>query len=610
MKKRYYARRRSNRRKARARFFVIIAILIVALVAGIYFIVKAVSEEPGSADKPNASVKMTPPSTEEAGLPTEEVTESAEPTPTSKVTLSADLVPQATRDTDPDRFDFKTTIMKDGTEVDSYQREDTISFGSGDEYTELEGIITFRGNNYRNAPSYGTAEITEGKLEIMRTKETGRIGDWGGLAWTGQPLIVKWPAKTRENMTMIYDEFRTKEDFIEVIVCSLDGNIYFMDLETGDKTRDPIKIGAPTKGTASLDPRGYPIIYVGQGLNPEGSPTACNDMFFRAFSLIDGTELMKFGSASCDPFAYRNWQAYDSSALIDTKTDTLIEPGENGVIYTCKLNTVYDAEAGTVTMDYDPVKVKYRYTSTRNEAADSSGRWGVENSAVAWRDYLIFTDNVGMLQCLNLNTMTPVYTNDVTDDSDVSMVLEEDIANNTFYLYTGCEFDEGVRKGDKSYTVYARKLNGITGEIIWEVPFTTVPGYPDGGILASPVLGNDGTSMAGLIIYNITKEKKGDSSTSRVVALDKETGKLRWEYDMGVAGWSPSSPVPVYTAEGKGYIVQCTIKGNVALIDGATGKAVDVLNVGEENFEATPAIYGNTIVVGSRSDHIFFIKIK
>jgi hypothetical protein len=37
------------------------------------------------------------------------------------------------------------------------------------------------------------------------------------------------------------------------------------------------------------------------------------------------------------------------------------------------------------------------------------------------------------------------------------------------------------------------------------------------------------------------------------------------------------------------------------------------VNEGEEagnNFEATPAVYENTIVVGSRSDHIFFIKIK
>ena len=608
MRIRYYARKRSNRRKARKRFYVIIVVLALALFAGIFFIVKAVLDEPGTADKPSESVVMSTPT---GGGSVISPTTSTGPTSTPEPTISNDTVPQAVDGvTDPATFGFTTDIMVDGVEQDSYQRDDSIMFGTGDEYTDLEGIITFRGNNYRDAPSYGTADITEETLELMRTKDTGRIGSWGGLAWTGQPLIVKWPAETRGNMTTLYDEFKAKEDFIEVIVCSLDGNIYFMDLETGDKSRDPIKIGVPTKGTASLDPRGYPIIYVGQGLNSEGSDTKSNDMYFRAFNLIDGTELMRFGAAAKDPFAYRSWQAYDSSALIDAETDTLIEPGENGVIYTMKLNTVYDAAAGTVTMDPDPVKVKYRYTSTRNAAGDDNGRWGVEDSAVAWRNYLIFTDNAGMLQCINLNTMELVYANDLTDDSDVTMVLEDDPDNNTFYLYAGCEFDENVRKDDTTHTVYARKINGMTGEVIWEEGFTAATGYPDGGILASPVLGKDGTSMEGLIIYNISKEKKDDTSTSRLVALDKETGELVWDCDMNVAGWSPSSPVPVYTEDGKGYIIQCTIGGNVMLIDGETGEVKNTLNVGEENFEATPAVYGNTIVVGSRSSHIFFITIK
>ena len=115
--------------------------------------------------------------------------------------------------------------------------------------------------------------------------------------------------------------------------------------------------------------------------------------------------------------------------------------------------------------------------------------------------------------------------------------------------------------------------------------------------------------MAGLIIFNVTAEVKGSSTTSRLVALDKETGKLVWDYDMDISGWSPSSPVPVYTEDGKGYIVQCDRAGDVALIDGATGEAADVLNVGD-NFEATPAIYGNMIVIGSKLHHIFFIEIS
>jgi outer membrane protein assembly factor BamB len=617
MKKRSYARRRTIRRKAHARFYVIIGALIIALGAGIFFIVQAVTGQPGTDESPGSSVVLTPRDTV-VEQPSE--TPEENPTPTPVPSLSADLVPHAIEgETDPATFGFETDIMNAGEEVDSYTREQPITFGSGDEYTQLEGVITFRGNNYRNAPSWGTAAITDEKLDAFRTKQTGAIGSWGGLAWTGQPLVVKWPDKTRENMKNLYNQFKDKTGLTEVIICSLDGNIYFEELETGEKTRDPIKLGAPIKGTASLDPRGYPILYVGQGVGPKGGET-CNSMYFRAYSLIDGKELYKFGAENRDPFAFRKWQAYDSSALIDAETDTLIEPGENGILYTVKLNTVYDEDAGTVTMDPDEL-VKYRYTSSRNKNADkgAGGRWGIENSAVAWRNYLIFTDNAGMLQCVDINTMQLVYANDMSDDSDVSMVLEEDPENQTFYLYTGCEYDPLVRPGGgNSGTAYARKLDGLTGKIIWQKKYPVVSTYPDGGILASPVLGKDGTDMAGLIIYNVTQIQKDDSTTSVLMALDKETGYEVWRYDMDAAGWSPSSPVPVYTEDGQSYLVQCDIDGEVALIkvDGQTATEVRKLSLKNEDkeiwnkFEATPVVFGNYIVVGSRSRNLFFIKIS
>ena len=618
-KRRYYARKRRFRRKAHARFYVILGVLIAALAVGIFFIVKAVTDKPGSADKPGESMALSPP--DMSGL--NEPLESETPAETPEPSMPADLLPQAVAGkTDPATFGFETKIMSDGTEVATYERPDPISFGAGSEYTALEGVITFRGNNYRDMPSWGTAEITEQKLtKVREPKQTGAINGWGGSGWTGQPLVVKWPDALREKMTTIYDAFRTKAGFTEVIICSLDGNIYFEELETGEKTRDPIKIGAPTKGTASLDPRGYPILYVGQGLNSEGSDTECNDMYFRAYSLIDGKELYKFGAPSADPFALRSsWQAYDSSALIDAETDTLIAPGENGVLYTIKLNTAYDESAGTVTMDPKPM-VKYRYTTPANKDREKvkGGRWGIEDSVVAWKNYVIFTDNAGLLQCVDLNTMTLVYANDMGDDSDVSMVLEEDPANNTFYLYTGCEYDESVHNAQPGQgTAFARKINGLTGEVIWEAPFTVQSGDVDGGILASPVLGKEGTSLAGLIIYNVTQEVKGESTTSRLVALDKNTRDLKWSYDMEAAGWSPSSPVPVYTADGQGYIIQCDIDGEVALIkaDGQTATEVSKLSLKDEakeiwnKFEATPVVFGNYVVVGSKSRNLFFIKIS
>lgn len=617
MRKRYYSRRRKRRygrRKSKKKYFVIASVLI-ALAVGGFFVIKSVTD----AQPSSQLAALTAP--EAAGSTADESSPTMQPTPTPEPLLYEDIEPSKTDKTDPAKFNFETNIFVDKVKTDSYTRTDPIYFGSGEDYTALEGVTTYRGNNYRDtASSYGTADITKETLTLLDIdKDTGSIGKWQGSACTGQPLIVTWPDKTRKNMTALYDDFRSKKDFTEVIIASVDGSIYFMELSTGEKTRDPIKIGAPTKGTPSLDPRGYPIIYVGQGLNPNGSSSKSNDMYFRAYSLIDGELLFKFGAPNKDPDAYRNWQAYDASPLIHGRTDTLIEPGENGVLYAVKLNTVYDEEEGTVTMNPDPM-VKYTYQSARNE---QTGIYGMENSPVAWRNYLFFTDNIGMLQCVDLNTMELVYANDLENDSDVSMVLEEDTADQKFYLYTGSEYDDTVVDA-KSTTgsSYARKIDGFTGEILWSTPFTVyteIDGDVDNGILASPILGKEGTSLEGLIIYTISGMiMEDDSKTTKLIALDKETGKIVWQVDMENDGWTPSSPAAVYTEDGQGYIVQCLYKGGIKLIraDKDTAVVVDSINVSEElgssednNFEATPAVYGNTIVVGSRSGHFFYLKI-
>ena len=626
-----YVRRRKKRRDAKVLLYIAAAVLIIAVGVGAFFLVSALINKDKnslSSEQATPAVDVQPDETGviEPNEPTQTPNEpTPSPSPTPEPQLSADLTPHFTDETDPANFGFETAIYVDGAAVDSYTRDGFVDFGKADEYNTLDGVSTYRGNNYRNEPSFGTADITQEKLTLLDIdKTTMKIGRWGGSACTGQPLVVKWTGQTLVNMDgMLKDEFKGRDELTEVIIASADGNIYFMELSTGEKTRDFIKIGSPTKGTPSLDPRGYPIIYVGQGLNPEGSTTACNDMYFRAYSLIDGELLYSFGAATKDPAAYRNWQAYDASPLIDAATDTLIEPGENGILYTAKLNTDYDEAAGTLTMTPDPL-VKYTYTSTRNQSAyNGRGVWGMENSPVGWRNYVFFTDNAGMLQCVDLNTMQLVYANDMGNDSDVSMLLEEDIGNDTFYLYTASEFDDTVVNATSSSgESYARKINGLTGEIIWEKAFpvyTAIDGGVDGGILSSPILGKEGTTMEGLIIYTVSSLIKDDGSkTAMIVALDKLTGELVWQADMENSGWTPSSPAPVYTPDGQGYIVQCLYKGTIKLIkaDADSASVVDTINVSEElgteepnSFEATPVVYGNTIVVGSRSQHFFFLTI-
>ncbi len=586
-----YRRPKSRHVRVSGRFFVFIAI-VAGIVAGIIFAVMFFTGKLNFGDK-----KETP-------TPTPTV--SAQPQATPEATQSAppqaiDGMPSAVAATNPEEFGFKTDISVDGQIAQTYDRANKISFPTGDEYTKLKGISTFRGNNYRNFGSYGQISLEENKLEKGWEVKTGTLTKWSGSGWTGQPLIINWDADMRLMMN-IKDEKKQKDNLTEVIYPTMDGKIYFIDLEDGKYTREPIDMGVTIKGTASVDPRGYPLLYVGQGVGLSGENNWDNTYMY-VYSLIDCKVLYKYGYETKDEFSYRDsWQAYDSSPLVAEDADTLIWPGENGILYTTKLNSEFDRGAGTVSINPDE-PVKYRYTTPLNTDDAGTGRWyGMENSAAAWKNYLFFTDNGGWLQCVDLNTMKLVYAQDITDDSDASLLLEEEGEN--VYLYTGSEIDKQIIEGEETGTAYVRKINGLTGEIVWEVPYTCYyVNKVDGGILASPVLGRG--NMEGMVIFAVART--GSKDEGLLVAYDKNTGSVIWEHKMDRYAWS--SPVAVYTADNKGYLIQCDNGGNMKLIDGTNGEVVSTINLGE-NIEATPAVFNNTVVVGTRGERIFGVNLK
>src|SRR5699024_126455 len=97
-----------------------------------------------------------------------------------------------------------------------------------------------------------------------------------------------------------------------------------------------------------------------------------------------------------------------------------------GILYTIKLNTQYDPNAGTISIN--PQTVKWRYKGARSLSTDtvdgSQGWWlGIEDSAIIWREHAIFTDNGGHMICLNLNTMKAVWVQDTLDDTNCTPVL-------------------------------------------------------------------------------------------------------------------------------------------------------------------------------------------
>ncbi len=584
----------SVRRKRRSTRLAVTLALVVLVLAALAVGAVLLFGRPGGIPAPGA---------------TPSASATAAPTPTPEPTFSMNVA--ATANTSPEAFGLISGIFEGATAIDSYMRPDPISFGTGAEYTGMEGVITFRGNSYREGPTYGAAEVTAQKLEAVWDVPTGSVtkgsgsGYWTGSGWTGQPLIVKWPEETRRIMNLD-DGKKADPDLVEVIYACLDGNIYFMDLRDGTPTRPAIKTGGgPIKGTCSLYPDGTPMLFVGQGDNLPDSEDG--QVKYRIYSLIDQSLIYTLPDGSKDPNAYRSWHAYDSSALIDAGTDTLIEPGENGILYTVKLNTQYDPEAGTLSVNPDP-PVKLNYTTP--EYSDSAGNapgtrwWGFEASAVAWRNYIYLSDNGGKLMCVDVNTMKVVWVQDIWDDSNSTPLFEESMEDGTAYIYISTSLHITADKDDRG-PIPIWKIDAATGEIVWESePYDchTVSGV-SGGVEATGLLGRH--DLSNLVIYPIARTP--DKGSGVLAALDRQTGKEVWSIPMDNYAWS--SPAAVYTPGGKGYIIQCDSAGNMFLIDGAKGEILDTISL-ETNIEASPAIFGDMIVVGTRGQQIFGVKIR
>ena len=546
------------------------------------------------ADKPQDSVADTtdPQDTAKDTTPSESTdqttpSENTDPSVIPEPTYTPDFVSSS----DPKNWGITWEIITNGAIVDTYERSEPISFGAPEDYFALPGISTFRGNNFRNNPVYGTVNVTEKTISKVWSNNIGSFNGWTGSGWTGQPLIVQWDAETKAIMNL-YPSKQAKENLVEVIYASLDGNIYFYDLDDGSYTRDPLHLGMNFKGAGSLDPRGYPIMYVGSG-------DAVGDKAARMYiiSLIDGRVL--YERSGNDAFSSRSWVAFDSSPLIDAETDTLIWPGESGILYTIKLNTNYDKAAGTLTIAPEEI-VKTRYSTARS--AEDTYWIGYEPSCVIVDRYLYISENGGMFFCIDLNTMELVWAQDTRDDSNSTPVFEWNGLDGG-YIYTAPSLHWTNSNGSGYICIY--KLDAKTGEIVWEHRFdcNTLDGV-SGGVQSTPLLGKPGTQLEGLILYTIARTP--GVWDGKLVAFDTETGNIVWEKSMDSYTWS--SPVAVYDEAGNAYIIYADSIGNMFMIDGE-GNQLATMELGS-NIEASPAVFNDMLVVGSRGQQIFGIKIQ
>lgn len=528
-----------------------------------------------------------------------ETTEATTVPTTVETTPPVVYVPAATAQTSPGNWGITWEIFDGDRSQSSTQRTEPIFFGAPEDYFKLPGISTFRGNNYRNNAAYGTANVQSKTLSVAWEAPTGKLPGttWSGSGWTGQPLIVQWDEQTRNQMNL-YPEKKAKSDLVEVIYATLEGKIYFLDLADGSHTRDPLNVGFCFKGAGTLDPRGYPLMYVGAGDVSGGNRPR---MFI--ISLIDGKILFEYGDADALSLRKDNksWCAFDSAPLIHSETDTLIWPGENGILYTFKLNTNYDAENGTVSIS-PSAPLLTRYNTARS--GEEKYWLGYEASVSIAENYLYVSENGGMFYCVDLNTMELIWAQDTKDDSNASPVFER-ISEEQGYVYTAPSL-HWTKNTDNKGSISLYKLDALTGEIVWEKPYDvyTQDGV-SGGVQSTPLLGKPGSSLEGLIIYSISRAPK--AGTGLIVALDTQTGAEMWRVATDYYAWS--SPVAVYDENNTGYVVLGDSSGKVHFLEGSTGAVLHTLRL-NGNVEASPAVFHDILVLGTRKEMIYGIKIN
>ncbi|MBO4487364.1 MAG: PQQ-like beta-propeller repeat protein [Bacteroidaceae bacterium] len=427
-------------------------------------------------------------------------------------------------------------------------------------YDGKEGWFTFRGNPLRNADFGGTVTGTPSRVvkdwQFNTSFDASKtsMGTWGGgTGWTGQPLYLRSTG--------------------EIIVASLCGRVYFLNFADGTETRSSIDVTNPIKGTCSLEPTNRRLLFVGQGI-PKVPPMGQ--------IAIDLKRHERVFFSGADRKAGRSWGAFDSSPV--RVGDFLFWPGENGTIYK------YKVQDSTITLH---TAMRYR---CRGVAP------GVENSLCVYRNYGFFGDNHGNIICINLSTMRPVWHYDNHDDIDGSIVCE--VEDGVPFIYSGCEVDQQGAQGICHFV----KLNGLTGQPMWEQQIQCRKlnfggKHFDGGLYCTPLLGKG--DCADLIFANIC-QREGRSNAD-FTAFSKKTGEVVYRTALNAFAWS--SPVAFLNEKGQTFIFTGDSSGNAYLIEGRTGKVLFREHM-VNNFESSPVVIDNHLVVGSRGQEIYRFSIE
>jgi outer membrane protein assembly factor BamB len=375
--------------------------------------------------------------------------------------------------------------------------------GVGQPYGDtVEGLLTFRGNPTRSF--YGTGPVPRTTpAQLWRFPASGGLcgqsvdgqgtRTWCGTGWTGQPSVFERDGRTW------------------VVFGAYDKAVHFLDAATGQRIIEDFPTGDIIKGSVTIDPDGFPLVYTGS-----------RDNYFRVISFDQGkpVELWKLSADAVKPTLWNN--DWDGSALVID--DYLFEGGENSQWHIVKLNRAYGPD-GKVTVDPELV---FNAPGWDDEllAAVGNKDVSIENSVAIHENTVYFANSGGLVQGWDISGVaqgqepTRVFRYWAGDDIDASIVIDE-----AGMLYIGVEYERGNARSREVGQMI--KLDpSLPDPLVWKVDDHAVR---PAGVWGTPALHDD------VVIF--------DTNGGEVVAIDRATGAVRWRFDLPGPTWQ--SPVVV-----------------------------------------------------------------
>lgn len=439
---------------------------------------------------------------------------------------------------------------------------------SGEPYGDtVPGLLTFRGNPTRTYYGQGPVPTAPqvlwtypGSAMCSESSEGNETRTWCGSGWTGQPAVFE-----RNGVTW-------------VVFGAYDRAVHFLDASTGADLRPPFPTGDIIKGSVTVDPDGYPIVYTGS-----------RDNYYRALA-IDRNPVQELWSLSADAVSPTMWNNdWDGSGLVID--DHLFEGGENSQFHVVKLN-----RAGG-TSEADPVTVAPQLVFNTPgwddqllaDIGDTSV--SIENSVAISGNTAYFANSGGLVQGWDIGPLRPGGAGPAAvtrtfrfwtgDDTDASVVIDRQ-----GMLYVASEYERGTGRSAEVGQIMKLDPAKPDDPLVWSIPDM---GANPAGVWATPAIHRG-------MLYVPT-------NGGRLLGVDRMTGAIVWEKSLPGPTWQ--SPVVV-----DDVLIQGDCNGFLHAYD-VSDPRVDPPELWTVELggciESTPAVWKGRIYVGTRAGQFFAI---